>query len=180
MTGRRGPKARPPRSAIVVANSALLARLGLSAGQADSVCWACGILCKDSGPTRAHVVARCHGGSDDPENFILLCDHCHEEQPDGAPRVEQERWLLTAPSWDEWSGRAVDDVMDKVNAGARRHGLADADVMRWLGGLSFEELSDLIAHGYRSAGSHANGRGNCAAHLLTTFLQAASAVRESA
>lgn len=141
----------------------------MGTGEAEKACWACNILCET--PTRAHVIAASHGGSNDPENFFLLCDHCHDEQPDGASREQQERWLFDAPSFWEWSGRVGDEIFGRVKAAARRRGLTDDDVSRRLATLSFEQLGDLISTGYRSAGGIANGRANCATHLTEAFLE---------
>ena len=42
----------------------------------DGTCFACGL--EDiAALNRAHIVARCNGGSDDVENLHLLCEDCH-------------------------------------------------------------------------------------------------------
>lgn len=82
---------------IVRANRALLARHpeAPSAKHAHRTCWAC----SGRGPVeRAHVIARSFGGSNEPENFFLLCHRCHRDQPDGAPRYLQEQWLFNHES----------------------------------------------------------------------------------
>lgn len=56
-------------------------------------CWACGRYCDDGVMNRAHVVACRHGGDDTPGNYFLLCDYCHEQQPDEATREDQIAWL---------------------------------------------------------------------------------------
>jgi hypothetical protein len=166
---RRSPNPSPPIDAIVAANEALLARLGIPLGMAHTSCWACGIGCKT--PTRAHVVAKTLGGSNEPDNFFLLCDHCHGEQPDGAPREAQERWLRDAPSWGEWSAKIADEAYGAVRAAAAKNGHPPELVSQWFGGLSFDELDAVVSGGYRGAAGLENGRHNVASRLIDTFLE---------
>lgn len=45
-------------------------------------CWACGMICGDpkvGWTERAHILARCEGGTDDAENIHLLCPTCHKD-----------------------------------------------------------------------------------------------------
>lgn len=46
--------------------------------QATTHCWRCGIKKRLD---RAHIVPRSQEGSDSPENFVLLCKHCHIDNP---------------------------------------------------------------------------------------------------
>lgn len=56
-------------------------------------CWSCGFLYVTSAPVKAHLIALKHGGDNRPQNFILLCQQCHEAQPDGASVDVQLMWL---------------------------------------------------------------------------------------
>jgi hypothetical protein len=47
-------------------------------------CWGCGLPRMTE---RAHLLADHVGGSNDPDNFVLLCKHCHDHI--------QERWSTT-------------------------------------------------------------------------------------
>ena len=62
-------------------------------------CWACGRVEKD--PFRCHIVAASNGGDLHPGNFFLLCDVCHRDQPDTAPRKHQLFWLALHKSYAE-------------------------------------------------------------------------------
>lgn len=46
---------------------------------------------------RAHVVPRSLGGSDEPENIVLLCYDCHLAAPDTAEAQYMWRWLAAHP-----------------------------------------------------------------------------------
>jgi 5-methylcytosine-specific restriction endonuclease McrA len=58
-------------------------------------CWACGAFSSEN-LERAHIIARSHGGPDTAENYFLLCNYCHGNQPDGAGFDEQIDWLISA------------------------------------------------------------------------------------
>lgn len=45
---------------------------------ATTCCWRCGIKKRLD---RAHIIPRSKGGGDSPENFVLLCKHCHFDNP---------------------------------------------------------------------------------------------------
>lgn len=46
--------------------------------QATSTCWRCGIKKRLD---RCHILPESLGGDDTPSNFILLCKHCHFDNP---------------------------------------------------------------------------------------------------
>lgn len=79
----------PTREKIVAAQEKLLQSLEVD--DPSTECWACGKY--HPRLERAHVVAKAFGGSDDPDNFFLLCSLCHVEQPDAQSREAQETWL---------------------------------------------------------------------------------------
>lgn len=170
-SARIGRACRPKHQEIADANTDLLSRLGIDVSISTAACWACGISVKGSKPTRAHIKADCHGGTNDPRNFFLLCDHCHQEQPDGLPRGEQERWLLSAPSVWEWSGDIVNQMVAQVTRSATRLGVTAGEVQRWLCDVSKSGASDAISTGYRSAGGLQNGRANAIRNVVTLFEQ---------
>lgn len=43
----------------------------------DDLCWGCGF---DACTHRCHILAKCHGGTDDAANLVLLCQRCHLTQ----------------------------------------------------------------------------------------------------
>lgn len=88
------PRRHPPHSKIVDASGDIINRWRWETPP-EWTCWACGSYDGKSKPTRAHIHPVKSGGSDDPSNFFLLCDYCHEGQPDGAPRDMQIDWLMS-------------------------------------------------------------------------------------
>jgi hypothetical protein len=78
---------------IVAAQNALILRLGIE--QPDDDCWGCRSDDGDGPLTRCHIVAVRNGGSMAPENFFLLCELCHRNQPDGMSLSTQLIWLET-------------------------------------------------------------------------------------
>lgn len=104
---------QPTHRAIVEANGALLATLDVPLEDAACTCWGCGASSEGWRPARAHVQALTHGGSSEPGNFFLLCDRCHDEQPDGAPREELrslepgEALRLVQDGYERAAGRSI-------------------------------------------------------------------------
>lgn len=56
-------------------------------------CWSCGLHRPDGAMVRCHIVPHRYGGDDVPSNYVLLCDYCHEEQPDSSHPDLQMEWL---------------------------------------------------------------------------------------
>jgi hypothetical protein len=124
----------PTMKAIVTANKdTTLRRIDYTPEMALRQCWACSAETGEQ-LQRAHVVAVCHGGSNEPGNFYLLCWVCHREQPDGAPADVQLEWLASHESQMArmsrllmpilaWISRSVVDVdlLEDTNA---QNGLA--------------------------------------------------------
>jgi hypothetical protein len=102
------PRLHLSREKIVAANHNLVLRL-IAAGkvrslsEAHDTCWACGLRWhRPDGrgwTARCHVQARANLGGGSGTNLFLLCRLCHEQQPDGRPRDEQELWLLEHPAY---------------------------------------------------------------------------------
>jgi hypothetical protein len=62
------------------------------------------------GLERAHIVPQALGGSDEPDNLIVMCTVCHEESPDWHDVSAMERWIAGQPerygrTWDLWMER---------------------------------------------------------------------------
>lgn len=68
-------------------------------------CWACGT--ETGSPARAHIQAKVFDGSNEPDNFFLLCKACHKEQPDGCPKTVQLEWIF---SRDHCINRMAGDI----------------------------------------------------------------------
>lgn len=69
----------------------------------NDYCFACGMY--DGGTDRAHILARCEGGTDDVENLHLLCNTCHKDSEiiSGDRYTE---WLLERSVMDMLMSRA--------------------------------------------------------------------------
>lgn len=191
---RRYPRTGPPsRAEIAAAQRKLVATLPNVRTDPAATCWACGY--SDAAlppatarlhaaapafkPQRAHIVARVHGGSWAPRNFLLLCHPCHKEQPDGACREDQLRWLRAHPHWFGDSKYAV--VEDRLKAEAAATGEP------WLLGLWVMSIGDddalarRVHEWHRDAATAAAGSrnrvGNFAAILCREFRAFAVAVQ---
>lgn len=60
------------------------------------ICWCCGDICLKL--EKAHIVALCEGGIDEPSNIHLLCANCHQKT-EGL--TEDQYWkYLGLVSWN--------------------------------------------------------------------------------
>ena len=61
----------------------------------EPACFACGMIRRKWGEylQRAHVVPRALGGTDSPQNIVLLCDRCHRESPDCTNPRHMHSWI---------------------------------------------------------------------------------------
>lgn len=57
---------------------------------ATTHCWRCGVKKRLD---RCHIVSHSQGGEDIPENFVLLCKHCHFENPNLSNLEVIWKWL---------------------------------------------------------------------------------------
>jgi len=136
-------------AAIVAANAALLARLGIDPAEAATTCWGCRVDAL-RGPQRVHVVARTHGGSDAPDNFFILCWLCHRDQPDGVSRATQEAWLIRRESFFALASREWDGTIRAfIDAAVALYGQAAFDA--FVGGTSWGEFEALLRAGAEKA-----------------------------
>ena len=86
-------------------------------GEECHYCFACG---KMGNVDRAHILARCEGGSDGVDNIHLLCHYCHilSEMLSGDHywrwfgRMSQLAWI---------SSREMEDVLNVIDDGAPKH-----------------------------------------------------------
>ena len=58
-------------------------------------CWRCGEIRRLQ---RCHIIPASAGGSDTPDNYMLLCNACHEEAPNIAPKERMFEWLHNTKS----------------------------------------------------------------------------------
>jgi hypothetical protein len=58
---------------------------------------------------RAHLIDRCFGGLDGPQNIVMLCRKCHRSMPSFEPGREDAAWswVRTRESWYATFGRLV-------------------------------------------------------------------------
>jgi hypothetical protein len=117
-------------------------------------CWACGSV-GDSFCVRAHVIARCHGGTDAPDNFFLLCDVCHDEQPDGLPRDVQESWLVNR---DSQITNLANWAMGLYNE--LRKLKTEDEIDKWFKKMGPKKIRKIVHEAYSNAAGWKNGRAN--------------------
>ena len=84
---------------------------GLSVDWADAHerCWRCG---RKQKLEKCHIVLDRLGGSDKPENLVLLCHRCHLEQPNVADPPATWNWLrnnAVALYDTDWIFRGIDE-----------------------------------------------------------------------
>lgn len=134
------PGGWPTLQEIAVAQQALLPTLPALQQEGVDVtrtCWACGYgvhTTFGSGfkPTRAHIVAKVNGGTLDPSNFLLLCDPCHKDHPDGASPEEQFEWARHREQWRERNRRELAPVIAEVQRVANELGGGEELFVRWV------------------------------------------------
>jgi hypothetical protein len=84
---------------------------GVSKENLEWVCWACGasppVREKQYRPYRCHIEQYLPDKLDQPDNFILLCDRCHREQPDALPKEILKYWLATRESKTQYDERLI-------------------------------------------------------------------------
>jgi hypothetical protein len=116
-------------------------------------CWACGRDDERVALERAHIEAHWSGGSNQPDNYLLLCPMCHQEQPDEAPKEAQLEWLRNR---DGWRVRFWEETWMLVNALLA----VDKDSMAQFQNHLFEEVGDrtrfqaMIAEASNFSGNH--------------------------
>jgi 5-methylcytosine-specific restriction endonuclease McrA len=164
---------------VVLANLELLRTLPAFEGDVDfdypgvldidlfmTTCWGCGLQSSDGRRMmRAHVIPASRGGGEDPANFFLLCNTCHDEQPDGNPRDAQIEWLREREDWLPRSARVAAEIAREVMAVA---GPNPEEAFRAY--LLENRVGEVMREGYRSAaGGRLNGRANATARLKDDF-----------
>lgn len=135
---RRSKRPAPPRAKqIVEANRELLAklpRLERMSGEEHETCWAC-TRWMEGTPELAHVHAHSQGGSNEAGNYYLLCSRCHDEQPDGCPRLIQDAWLVTHESYGDRDSRESATITAAIK-------WIEQEAGRSLEAAGFADLSD--------------------------------------
>ncbi len=143
-----------PIADIVTANAGLLKELMMDESDAASCCWACRAECKT---TKAHVRPVCDGGDDGPGNFFLLCDRCHNDQPDGAIREVQDRWVIDRESELDWVSREARGFWGDAVRLRRELASASEFLVKWIGTA---DVRALLRAGSASAAGIRNARAN--------------------
>jgi 5-methylcytosine-specific restriction endonuclease McrA len=85
---------------------------------------------------RSHIVPHALGGSDSPVNFVLLCKHCHLENPNVDNEITYLRWLQSHKS-------RVEIVSDEIHYLAK--GMIDRNKLNKA--LSVARLDEIIPKG---------------------------------
>lgn len=135
----------------------------------ERTCWACGHFSSEHKATRAHVVARSRGGTDDPSNYFLLCDVCHEEQPDGLSRELQEQWLKNRDDWFKRYYELINELFEDMTK--TQNGISREHINQWMCDSGSKYIVSLIQQGYKSAAGFKNGRANCFMLFRQDFTQ---------
>jgi hypothetical protein len=97
---------------------------------------------------RCHVVPRALGGSNDPANFVLLCKHCHLENPNVDNEVSYFKWLQSHKS-------RIEILSDEIQHLAK--GMIDRNKLNKA--LSIARLDEIIPKGVDIADYSVNHQG---------------------
>lgn len=90
------------------------------------VCWNCGedksrkgVNSKDIQPKldRCHIIPNALGGKDEPSNYVLLCNGCHQESPDHINPKYMWEWILSNKNkitlYDSYKCNKADEIFVK-------------------------------------------------------------------
>lgn len=134
MPPKKSQRLPPPGwRTIAAAQRNLLDRLNAERGDrayiehdlATHSCWGCGYCGQSFRPSRAHIKAVVFGGTYDPENYILLCDVCHREQPDAVSLEVLFEWLIRREAWLVRSMRKIHEISDAIQSISKKRGAED-------------------------------------------------------
>ena len=64
--------------------------MGCDADEWHRRCWRCGYI---RNLERCHIIPRSLNGSDTPENYVLLCNECHQEAPNVSDKNYMIEWI---------------------------------------------------------------------------------------
>ncbi len=85
---------------------------------------------------RSHIVPHALGGSDSPVNFVLLCKHCHLENPNVDNEIAYFKWLQSHKS-------RIEIISDEIHYLAKA--MIDQDKLNKA--LSIARLDEIIPKG---------------------------------
>jgi hypothetical protein len=161
-------RSRVPKARIAeywLATDEGLARLPQNAASMDvgePSCFACGAMATDAEEppdlwtvwNRAWMLDRCHliprklGGSDTPDNLVLLCQACHHDAPDvGDPQYMLDWIARREPQFIRWH-KAMLEAIEAAGLTAAFHALTHEQVDRTLK-LTLELQHDWVGtHGF--------------------------------
>jgi 5-methylcytosine-specific restriction endonuclease McrA len=90
--------------------------MGCDANEYHRRCWRCGYV---RNTERCHVIPHSLGGPDEPHNYRLLCNDCHQEAPNVDSPTAMDEWIrdTSVSTYDTfWEIRKVTkSVMDKTS-----------------------------------------------------------------
>jgi len=75
---------------------------------------------------KCHIIPHCFEGDDSLDNFILLCDNCHKNNPNTRSTKMYQKWLDGIQEWTRWGG-----VKNEIKEAQERYGVTDDDV-EWI------------------------------------------------
>ena len=118
----------PSKKRIIAAQVNLIPEhiMGCDHDEAHLRCWCCG---NKRNTERAHMKPQSLGGTNDPDNFLLLCEECHKEAPD----VDKETmlaWLTREASsyhGSRWREKAMRDICMRYDIEITDEDLVEAD-----------------------------------------------------
>lgn len=119
---------RPPRR---MRPASAVADYHLEQGTTPDGAWPACFACHEgadrwSDLERAHLVDRCSGGLDGPQNLVMLCSGCHGRMPSFYPGDEAAAWawVRTRRHWTDELGHAAHLIEEGLSPKAARSAAA--------------------------------------------------------
>ena len=101
--------------------------MGCDADEYHCRCWRCGYV---RNTERCHVIPHSLGGPDEPYNYRLLCNDCHQEAPNVADPSAMDKWIrdTSVPNYDTfWEMRGImENIMKKTSTHFGHKGINDS------------------------------------------------------
>jgi hypothetical protein len=159
----------PGHKQIVEESIDLLNDLGIDISKAIKLCWVCRKEFKSSLPVRAHLTADKYGGN----RCILLCNDCHNAQPDAAEISYQIQWIKKyKPSTQTETRKIIADWFEQMTNVPLDH-LLNLMIDQWGTQGMLDRFRVALETGNQSKAGPKNGMANAVYELTQIYSQLA-------
>ena len=122
--------------------------MGCDSDQWHKRCWRCGYV-RDL--ERCHIIPRSLNGTDTPDNFVLLCNECHQEAPNVNDKDYMMQWIKkTSVCYYDvyWSLRdlseSIINSLNKTSVHFGQGGKINYSTKEWLMDSFIESIDSFI------------------------------------